>query len=147
MGRRKNTIEYIFSTLDKTSNPNGCWEWTKAKDYDGYGITTYNGKIVGAHRLSYLSFNGPIAQGLFVCHSCDNPSCCNPSHLWLGTNQENQIDNRDKGRKCGRPKIGQSIMTPDGQFSSRKEAAEFYNIGFSSLHGRMKRHPTLYYYI
>jgi hypothetical protein len=103
---RKNTIEHIFSTLDKTSSPNGCWLWTKAKDYDGYGVTIYNGKTVGAHRLSYIVHKGPIPSSkLFVCHTCDNPSCVNPNHLWLGTNQENQIDNRDKGRKCGRPRI------------------------------------------
>lgn len=98
-GRPKNTIEYIFMSLDKTSNPNGCWEWTKAKDHDGYGLTRFNGKMIGAHRLSYLAHKGSIPAGLFVCHTCDNPSCCNPDHLWLGTNQENQIDLRDKGFK------------------------------------------------
>jgi hypothetical protein len=142
---RKNTIEHIFSNLDKTSNI-GCWIWTKAKDRDGYGLTRFNDQNITAHRLSYITHKGPIPARMFVCHTCDNPSCCNPDHLWLGTNQENQLDLRDKGYKWnGRP--ARPVMTPDGIFASRKEAATYYGIQHTSFSSRMKFHPTLYYYV
>jgi hypothetical protein len=79
----------------------GCWEWMAARDRDGYGV--FKGEIDGilykkAHRFSFALHNGPIPAGLQVCHHCDNPSCCNPEHLWLGTVRANQQDKWEKGR-------------------------------------------------
>ncbi len=87
-----------FHTLYEIDE-NGCWIFKKGKSSGGYGCITYKGKQQRAHRVSYLLFNGDIKKGLFVCHSCDRPSCINPTHLWIGTNQDNIKDMFSKNRK------------------------------------------------
>lgn len=83
------------STLNLVS---GCWEWDKFKDAAGYGKIQINKTQVTASRASYKEFIGPIPKGLCVCHKCDNPSCCNPDHLFLGTHQDNADDKVAKRR-------------------------------------------------
>ena len=84
-----------------TVNPdNGCWEWNEgqAKHFFGYGVMRANGKNYLTHRLAYELRHGEIPAGMQVCHHCDNPRCCNPDHLFLGTGTDNQRDKKLKGR-------------------------------------------------
>lgn len=86
---------------------NGCWEWKKGKDQLGYGILYVNGKSEKAHRFSWKIHHGEIPDhdsyhGMVVCHHCDNPSCVNPDHLFLGLAKDNVQDMVAKGRnRCG----------------------------------------------
>lgn len=89
----------LWARVDKSGGPDVCWPWTGARRAEGYGmISDGNGHNTGTHRLAWTFTNGPIPAGLFVCHRCDNPPCCNPAHLFLGTNADNARDRADKGR-------------------------------------------------
>lgn len=77
---------------------NNCIEWTGKINKDGYGYIKHQNKTKGAHRVSYLQNIGNIPDGKFICHSCDNRVCINPSHLFLGTHKENMKDMVDKKR-------------------------------------------------
>lgn len=85
------------------NNATGCWEWIGCKR-GGYGRTTIGSrkdgtrKTITAHRLSYLIFHGEIPEKMEVCHRCDNPSCINPDHLFVGTRKDNVDDRERKGR-------------------------------------------------
>ncbi len=101
-------VTYCDSALEELKNKiinfseeddSGCWNWNKGyRDKAGYGQLKYRGKVIGAHRASYLAFNGHIDPELYVCHSCDNPKCVNPEHLWQGTAKDNMQDCKAKGR-------------------------------------------------
>lgn len=82
--------------------PAACWEWTGSRDQHGYGRLNRGRQgagIVKAHRASWEIHHGPIPDGLAVCHRCDNPPCCNPEHLFLGTLKVNTQDMMTKGRQ------------------------------------------------
>lgn len=92
----------------------GCWEFTGCRTPLGYGRIQHAGNSVGAHRFMWASINGPIPAGMFVCHRCDNPPCCNPDHLFLGTARDNNADRDRKGRQARQPGAanGRSKLTP-----------------------------------
>ena len=78
----------------------GCWEWnlSRSNRRGGYGQKRVGSKTHKAHRLAWMVFIGPIDPGMFVCHKCDNPPCCNPAHLFIGSPRDNVIDAMKKGR-------------------------------------------------
>jgi hypothetical protein len=76
-----------------------CWEWTASLDGRGYGQININKKMHRAHRLSWQIANGrELTKNELVCHSCDNPTCVNPKHLWIGTQKDNMSDCARKNR-------------------------------------------------
>ncbi len=87
-----------FNNLIYPEPNTGCWLWGGAVSGNGYGRFWYDSKNSMAYRVSYLINKGPIPKGLFVCHHCDQPSCVNPDHLFLGTHKDNMNDRDSKGR-------------------------------------------------
>lgn len=96
--------EYIFKNIN-ICKKTACWNWQKSKDPAGYGQCYDGNKRLKAHRLSYLIFIGEIPNDKCICHTCDNPGCVNPKHLFCGTLSDNMRDMVNKGRN--RPPKGE----------------------------------------
>lgn len=143
---RASLVERFWKKVDIRS-PDECWNWiAKAKTQFGYGRLT-NGRHVHlkSHRVSWELTNGPIPVGMIVCHRCDNPACCNPTHLFLGTKKENTHDMMRKGRMVAPPvRRGAShhnATIPDEDLPAirlsklpRKQLAETYGVSAKTIY-------------
>lgn len=98
MPHPRNTPERFWSKVDQSGGLDACWLWQGAIGEQGYGVVRYEGKQWRTHRLAFTLAYGPIEEGALVCHSCDVRACCNPVHLWLGSDAANMEDMRLKGR-------------------------------------------------
>jgi hypothetical protein len=93
----KHTAETFWALVQRGAD-NVCWPYTGPRTPRGYGAITYRKKSWRAHRLAWTLTHGPIPKGQVVCHKCDNPPCCNPKCLFLGSNGDNTRDAQRKGR-------------------------------------------------
>ncbi len=92
--------ERLNAGIRKEYGVDPCWIWTKGTSGWGYGDIREGPKTLKAHRVAWEQKYGPIPNGLFVLHKCNNPPCCNPDHLFLGTKKDNSLDMARKKRSA-----------------------------------------------
>lgn len=109
------TIARFWSKVDRRG-PDRCWEWQAARLHFGHGAFSLMGRQIHAHRFAMMvALAGDIPDGMFVLHNCDNPPCCNPAHLYVGTQRQN-VEDRErrhrgaKGSACGMAKLTPSAV-------------------------------------
>ncbi len=138
-------IERFFINISRKPHKDNCWIWGAAKNLKGYGITTVDLKSYAAHRYSWIIHFGQISSDQLVCHKCDNPSCVNPEHLFLGTQKDNIQDMLKKGRqrnqfgeKNNKAKLTENdvqiIREKLKQGISQKKIGSEFGVSQSSIH-------------
>lgn len=139
---------WFWKRVESRDGPDSCWPWLGRvmTARRGYGRLKFKGRYVGAHRMALTLAKGqPPADGMFACHSCDNPVCCNPAHLWWGTHEDNMADAVSKGRKKGAPRkidLLECLRLRDEGWSYSKLAAHF-KVNQASVGRLLKRHAAL----
>lgn len=129
-----------FQSKYKADETTGCWTWTASTAGKGYGQLRIPGtrRNIYAHRFSYELHHGPIPTGLLVCHTCDNPRCVNPKHLFLGTEEANLQDMAAKDRHLYGERNNQHKLTEKqvheihdiaATGATQREIANMYGIG------------------
>lgn len=116
----------LGATVDRSAGPDGCWPWRGARNARGYGRVYYAaGRYVHAHRAAYEAARGPVPPGGILLHSCDNPPCCNPAHLSVGTRADNSADMaaKGRGRQASRIALAMMVLYIYGDLPSARLAA------------------------
>lgn len=105
-----------------------CWLWAGATDPSGYGHMRIAERVVGAHRVSYTLYRGALQDGLCVLHTCDNPACVNPAHLFLGTKADNYHDAAGKNRMPRHKLSVEQVRSIRSETGSQKEIDLRYDV-------------------
>lgn len=141
-----NQIARFWSKVNKRGS-DGCWEWSACLQSKGYGYVNFNGRQLLSHRVAYFLSTDVQPGKLCVCHHCDNPKCCNPDHLFLGTISENNTDmfskgraNRAKGKHAGRAILTDTLVLEIRKSSlTPRELSNIHKVGVSTIWDVLKR--------
>ncbi len=119
--KRRPIAERFWEKVDRRG-PDECWPWLACvrREDEGYGAFGIDNRHHPAHRVAYELTIGPIPAGMVACHTCDNPRCCNPAHVFLGTNRDNDADRVAKGRQAKGSHVGTSKLTEREVWAIRK---------------------------
>lgn len=124
-------IQRLWSKLNKAGpvpahcpDLGSCWEWTGCANRRGYGKVQIQGRTMIAHRMIWLAHHGNLPATLSVLHKCDNPPCCNPDHLFLGTTLDNAADMVAKNRQVRGPDVYKNRRTARGSKAGRAKLTE-----------------------
>lgn len=126
---------FVNYPIDKHSDSNGCWIWTGTINPKGYGSGAWNKRMRPAHQLSWECFYGPRPKGLCVCHSCHNPPCVNPAHLYLATPLKNSYDSKVL-HVYAKKLTPEDVMVIKKLFDvniSRRKIARMFNVSHASI--------------
>jgi hypothetical protein len=145
-------IKVRFWAKVKKGGGDECWPWTATKTKNGYGQLNISGKMCSSHRISKaidMGLNHPGEIALSVLHSCDNPSCCNPSHLFLGSQKDNMDDMVGKQRQQRGERNGLAKLTEAKVLKARRlyatgnytqgDIANILHVSASSMSSVIKR--------
>lgn len=118
-------MKSLIARLERATGPDACWIWPRSKDARGRGRIWVGGKLMLAHRAVWQEICGPIPAGALLCHHCDNPSCVNPRHLYVGTPQSNVQDMMLRGRNWQRrkPEIARALGAALGRANTWSRGA------------------------
>ncbi len=105
--------------------PSGCWEWQGCLTKTGYGRFQVHPKTLRAHKVSYFLCKGSFPNDFLVCHTCDNPRCVNPEHLWVGSPKDNVLDMIKKGRLVRHKSKQANVSSKYSGISLRKETGKW----------------------
>jgi hypothetical protein len=142
---RRNTIQDVLARIDRTAGPDACWPWLGTRSPRGYGKVKFAGRDERVHRLIAAHTMGAIAPDLVVRHACDNPPCCNPAHLLVGTPADNRRDCVERGRWRGNMTRGSqrpyARLTEEDVLQvrrllpthSHREIADMFGVGKSTI--------------
>lgn len=125
------TLINRFDAKVRINEETGCHEWTGAKNEKGYGWFSLDGAVKKAHRVAWQLTHGPIPQGLYVLHACDNPSCVNVNHLFLGTHADNMLDMARKGRSRTTKLSLDDVYAIRSAVGTNRSIAEQYGVHYS----------------
>lgn len=128
-------IDSFLKNIAKGLSEDDCWAWQGWKTRAGYGQFTVTKKRYYAHRFAYEHYYSVEPGKLFVCHHCDNPECCNPKHLFLGTYQDNHNDMTRKGRRAKGETIAQSKLTEKQVLEIYKQKGLIFSSKLAPLYG------------
>ena len=139
-------IARFWSKINKRG-PDECWEWSGCVQSRGYGYIRFNGQQLLSHRIAYFLSKDIQPGKLCVCHHCDNPKCCNPCHLFLGTVADNNRDMFAKDRAHSHPKkhSGRAILTDDmvleirGSSQTPQELSIRYRVNYRTILDALNR--------
>jgi hypothetical protein len=147
-------VDTLNRRIDRSGGLDACWPWTGSRYREGYGRMSVGGVQLRVTRLIWRLLHGPIPDGWFVCHSCDLPECCNPSHLFVGPPRENSADMVRKGRSrlgCRRGDANprrrltdaevraiRDAYAADGYFGAVADLARRYGVSETLVRGIVK---------